>query len=256
MWPQLFAAVLASAVLSGAGVAAVRDRALLVSAAVSLKEALTECGAAFQSTTGQPVTFNFAASNVLARQIVHGAPVDVFVSADQAQMDYVDRAGALASGTRADIAGNLLAIVVPARPAARWDGAAPLLSAGVRRIALGDPRAVPAGVYARAWLEREGLWHAVEGKIVPVGSVRAAVAAVAAGGADAAIVYRTDAAAFSDVAVAYLVSGSTAPAIRYAAAVVRRSDRPEAARRFVEFMQGSQGQRLLRKHGFTPSPSS
>lgn len=252
MWPQFSAVILASAVLSAAGAGPGRDRPLLVSAAVSLTDALTECGAVFEARTGLPVTFNFAASNVLARQIVHGAPVDVFVSADQAQMEYADRAGALAPGTRTTIAGNLLAIVVPARSVARWDSPAALRSAGVRRIALGDPRAVPAGVYAKAWLEREGLWPAVERKIVPVGSVRAAVAAVAAGGADAAVVYRTDAAAFPSVTIAYVAAGPSAPAVRYTAAVVRRSDRSDQAGRFLQFLTGSEGRRVLGNHGFTP----
>lgn len=225
---------------------------LLVSAAVSLSEALQECGAAFQRATGRRVTFNFAASNALARQIVHGAPADVFVSADAAQMDVVDRAGRLLAGTRRPIVSNALVIVAAGAGATPWSDPKRLTSPEVRRIAVGDPQAVPAGVYAKQWLARVGLWGAVKGKIVPAGSVRGALAAVNGGAIPVGIVYRTDARAAHGVSVVYEVSGDAAPRISYPAAVVRHAREEEGARLFVKFLAGDEAQRIFAAHGFGP----
>jgi molybdate transport system substrate-binding protein len=229
---------------------------LLVSAAVSLTEALTECGEAFTAATGVPVQFNFGASNALARQIVKGAPVDVFVSADQAQIAFTVREGGIRPGSVSVIATNQLVIIVPADAPARWHGADTLESPEIRRIAVGDPTAVPAGVYAKQWLEAIGLWKRVEPKLVPAASVRGAVAAVKTGAADAGIVYRTDAQAIKGVAVVFEVTDSAAPAIEYPAGVVARSEHAADARAFVEFLRSAPAQRILRRWGFGPPGES
>src|SRR4051794_16457667 len=139
---------------------------VLVSAAVSLSTVLEELGAQYTRESGAPLRFNFAGSNVLARQIVDGAAVDVFISADEAQMRLVERAGLVDAGTRVALLTNQLAVVV--RP--DWDR--PLHALGdlgqgdVRHLAIGDPAAVPAGVYARQALERAGVWATVQPRIV------------------------------------------------------------------------------------------
>ena len=162
---------------------------LLVAAAVSLSNVLEEMAKVYAAGGGGAVRFNLAGSNVLARQIVNGAPADVFISADEAQMDVVEKAGAVLAGSRVDIVGNQLAVVaMPDRvDFVRQEFArAP---AGIRRLAIGDPAAVPAGVYARRYLEQRGLWTAYESRVVPTTNVRAALAAVETGSVDAAIVY-------------------------------------------------------------------
>src|SRR4051812_8801892 len=127
---------------------------LTVSAAVSLTEALEEAATAYRAAGGATVVFNFAGSNVLARQILNGAPVDGFISAGETQMDLVERAGLVAPGPRAPIVGNRLVLVVDSRSPVR--SVTDLGAAAVRRIAVGYPAAVPAGVYARQYLERSG----------------------------------------------------------------------------------------------------
>jgi molybdate transport system substrate-binding protein len=231
---------------------------LLVSAAVSLTEALTECGAAFTASTGIPVRLNFGASNALARQIVQGAPVDLFVSADDAQMRFVEHQGSVVPGSQAVVASNRLVIIVPGPGSARWTSAAPLVGPSIRRIAIGDPAAVPAGVYAKRWLQRIGLWIAAEPKLVPAATVRGALSAVRTGAADAGIVYRTDARADEDTAVVFEVIGPDAPPIEYPAAVVRQSRRAADARLFLEFLRGPVAQEIFRRRGFDPpaSPST
>lgn len=223
---------------------------LLVSAAVSMTEALTECGRAFTNAKGIPVRFNFGASNALARQIVQGARADVFVSADVAQMQLAEKNGAIAPGTVAVVSTNRLVIVVPGAGGPRWADAAPLGGTAVRRIAIGDPKAVPAGVYARIWLRRIGLWDEVESKLVPAASVRGALAAVRTGAADAGIVYRTDAPTAAGISVAFEASGADAPDIEYPAAVVARSRNAEGARAFLDFLRGAAARRILQRHGF------
>lgn len=247
--------VLVTLLVAAGGGALGRPAPLLVSAAVSLTEALTECARSFERTTGHQVSLNFGASNALARQIVNGAPVDVFVSADEAQMAFVAQRGGLLPGTRRPIAGNALAIVTTGDDVQRWRDPSTLASREVRRVAMGDPRAVPAGVYAKQWLERIGLWRAVESKVIPSGSVRAALAAVAGGAVDTAIVYRTDVRAVRGVSIVYEVTGEHAQAIVYPAAVTSQARDVELARRFIEFLRSAEGQKILVSHGFLPLAS-
>lgn len=247
MWP-IFLLWLAG----GSPTADAPGNSLLVSAAVSLIEALSECGPAFTKATGITVRFNFGPSNALARQIVQGAPVDVFVSADAAQMDIAVRAGAVDRRSVTTIGTNTLVVVVPSSAGRRWTGPEQLASATVRRIATGDSNAVPAGVYAKLWLERIGMWSALRGKIVPTSSVRGALAAVRTGAADAGIVYRTDAQAVGGTTVVLEVTGRDAPNIEYAAGIVLRSTRPAEARQFIEFLRGPAARRILQHHGFGP----
>ncbi len=247
---RIFAAVVALSI-----VAPVRaQEPLTVSAAVSLTDALEAIAKAYADAGGGPVRFNFAGSNVLARQLVNGAPADLFISADAAQMDVAARAGAIDSRTRLNLLGNRLAVI--ARPAP--PGASPiqqpqdLLRPDVRRIALGDPSAVPAGVYARTYLEAAGLWTRVESKIVPVANVRAALAVVENGSADAAIVYESDTALSTGALTVVVVSDPRAPRIVYPAAMVTQSRQPEAARRFLSFLRGTAASAVFRRFRFVP----
>jgi molybdate transport system substrate-binding protein len=136
------------------------------------------------------------------------------------------------------------------------DSAAALAAPGIRRIAIGDPEAVPAGVYARLYLERIGLWQTLRPKLLPSASVRAALAAVESGSADAGIVYATDAHAADAVRITKVIAGPDAPSIVYPACVVSSSKRKEAAARFVTFLQTPAASRIFRQHGFLPLAST
>ncbi|MEX2661539.1 MAG: molybdate ABC transporter substrate-binding protein, partial [Vicinamibacterales bacterium] len=126
---------------------------VLVSAAISLTDALVDIEQAYRASGGGPVRFNFAGSNVLARQIANGAPADIFISADLVQMHYVERAGAIKAGGFSYLLSNRLAIVVPPDRPLGGSTAQALGAPGVKRIAIGDPAAVPAGFYARKFLQ-------------------------------------------------------------------------------------------------------
>lgn len=238
------ALVLAAAPQAGERPAA---RPLLVAAAASLSGVAPQLSRAARDEATLDLRFTFAASNTLARQIVEGARVDVFISADEAQMDVVERAGRLVPGTRANVIGNQLVLIsANAGTLAPDDLAAP----EIRRIAMGDPAAVPAGVYGRRWLERIGLWDAVMPKVIPLPSAPAVVVAVQQGRADAGIVYATDARTH-DHPAAHRVPPADAPPIVYPAAAIE-GGRTAEARTFLEFLQGSAARRVFEAAGFLP----
>lgn len=243
----LLAACLAA--LPGAPRAAAGEAELLIFAAASMSDALTEVGGAFTAATGEPVAFNFAGSNILARQIEAGAPADLFISADLAQVERVERAGRSRPGERRKLLASSLVVVVPAGEATGpLTGASDLLA--FRRLALADPAGVPAGVYARAWLERAGVWQRLAPRVVPALDVRAALAAVASGDVPAGVVYATDAAGSRRVRVVYRVPLEEAPEVAYYAAPMAAAARHPGVEAFLRFLCAPEAAAILRRHGF------
>lgn len=218
-----------------------------VFAATSLTDALKEVAQGFEKSTGHKVVFNLGGSNDLARQIKAGAPADVFFSADKAQMDGLEQAGLVRAQDRVDVLSNVLVVVVPASSSARLSAPRDLLS--VKRLALADPQAVPAGVYARAWLESAGLWERLEGRVVPTLNVRAALSAVESENADAGIVYRTDAATSKRVKVAFEVPREQGPAIVYPLAPIAASKRFVTGD-LVRYLLSARAREVYARHGF------
>lgn len=221
-----------------------------VFAAASLTDALTEIGAAWERGGGEKIVFNFAASSTLARQIREGAPTDLFLSADEAQMEGLEKAGLLAPGTRKSVLSNSLVVVVPAESSLKVSSARDLLGESVGRIAVADPALVPAGVYAREYLTRAEVWASLSSKIIPTENVRGALAAVESGNVEAGIVYRTDAAISKKVKIAWEVPVRDGPAISYPFAMVRTSPSPAAARRFLEHLSSKAAREVFARHGF------
>jgi molybdate transport system substrate-binding protein len=219
-----------------------------VSAAASLTDALTDIARRYEAGTGQAVALNFAASNVLAQQVISGAPVDLFIPADEAQMDAVEAEAV--PGTRGTLLSNQLVVAVPSDRPRRMTTAGDLLADDMRRIAVGEPAAVPAGVYARRYLESLGIWEALQPKLVPMGSVRLALAAVEQGAADAAIVFRTDLASSRGATSAFEVPLDEGPAISYPAAILRTGQHPDAARRFLAYLRGPEARAIFAAAGF------
>ena len=220
---------------------------LLVFAAASLSDVLTDLGRSFEDATGRRVRFSFAGSGDLARQIRAGAPADVFFSADRERMAELERAGLVRPEERRDVLSNALVVVVPARSNLRIGSAADL--ARVARIALADPEIVPAGAYARRWLESEGVWQAVRDRAVPTLDVRAALGAVEAGHAEAGVVYRTDGARSTRVRVVHEAPPDRAPRIVYPLAPIASSRQP-ARHELVRFLVSDAAREAYRRYGF------
>ena len=219
-----------------------------VFAAASLTDVLTEIGRTYEKTCGDRIVFNFAGSGILARQIEEGAPADLFVSADDERMNRLEAKGLIDKTTRTSFLSNTLVIVLPREGARRFRG--PLDLAYFERVAIADPRTVPAGSYAVRYLERIGLLGPVAPRTIPTENVRAALATVAAGNADAAFVFKTDAQSSKDVRVAYECAPSDVPAIAYPFAVTKEAAQPRAAKKFLAHLQTKAALDVFRKHGF------
>ncbi len=219
---------------------------ILVFGAASLTESLTDLGRAYEAKTGTKVSYSFGASSDLARQIEAGAPADVFFSADTAKMDALEKAGLVRAADRREFLSNSLVVVVAADSALAVS--TPRALANLPKIALADPAAVPAGIYAKRWLTGLGLWEKVEAKIVPTLDVRAALAAVESGAIPAAVVYSTDAAVAKSARVAFRVADG--PEIVYSVAPLSASKNPKAAEAFAAFLAGPDGRAEFAKRGF------
>jgi molybdate transport system substrate-binding protein len=219
-----------------------------VFAAASLKNALDEITAAYPT---KPV-ISYGASPALAKQIENGAPADIFISADLDWMDYVEKKGLLAPGTRKNLVGNRLVLIAPTKRPVKLQPAPgfPIAKAlGNGRIALADPQSVPAGKYARAAFEKLGVWDQVSGKLAAADNVRAALLLVARGEAPLGVVYQTDANAEANVMVAGVFPADTHPPIVYPVAALKGAK--PGALPFLEFLSGAASRRIFEKHGFT-----
>jgi molybdate transport system substrate-binding protein len=245
--------IVVSLVLSVSAQGAVaQTRPVLIFAAASLKNALDDISAAWTRETGRKVVISYAGSNALAKQIEAGAPADIFVSADLDWMDYVASKGFVRSGTRVNLLGNALVLVAPKdsnapigiRPG--FDLAAAL---GAGRLAVGHVDAVPAGRYAKAALEKLGIWNGVKDKVAQAENVRAALLFVSRGEAPLGIVYRTDAASDPGVKIVADFPAETYPPIVYPVALLNDSQNPDA-RAFLDFLRSGPAKALFEKQGF------
>jgi molybdate transport system substrate-binding protein len=223
---------------------------LHVSAAASLTDALQDIKSQYEAQGEDKILLNLGASSTLARQIQEGAPADLFLSADEAKMDQLEKRGLVVKGTRRSVLSNTLVVVVPTDSPLKIASAADLASSKVRVLALAEPQSVPAGIYAKEYLRGLKLWDKVIDRVVPTENVRAALAAVEQGNADAGIVYKTDAGISKKVRVAYEVPLAEGPKISYPFAAVAGSKNPEAARRFLEYLESPAALGVFEKYGF------
>ncbi|HUD43487.1 MAG TPA: molybdate ABC transporter substrate-binding protein [Dokdonella sp.] len=230
---------------------------VLVFAAASLKPALDAIIAGPEAQAIGTIRASYAASSQLARQIEHGAPAAIFISADQDWMDHVEARGAVAAGTRVNLIRNALVLVAPAASEARIalvpgvDLAAALGADG--RLAIGEPNSVPAGKYAKAALTSLGAWDAVSRRIVAADSVRAALAFVVRGEAPLGIVYRSDAVSEPAVRILDTFPAATHAPIVYPLAVLAAED-GAPARAFAALLRGPAAQAVFERYGFGSAP--
>ena len=241
----VLALVLAAAPARASGI---RATELLVHAASSLTDALGELATLHEARSGVRVRLNLGGSNMLARQIVEGAPGDVFFSADEGRMDQV--AQLIDPATRRSLLSNSLVVVAASDSPLTIGCASDLAGKAVASVALADPGSVPAGIYAKDHLRRIGAWDAVQPKVVPTENVRGALAAVEAGNVDAAIVYATDARMSKQVRVTCTVPAGEVADISCPIAVLRGSEHPEQARAFVDFLASPEAAAVFERFGF------
>ncbi len=229
---------------------------LTVFAAASLKNAMDEVAAGFEHETGHGAAMSLAGSSALARQIRHGAPADIFISANPGWMDVLEREGLIDPASRFDLLGNRLVLIAHGRkappvrvtPGLDFDA---LLGGG--RLAMTLVDAVPAGIYGKAALEWLDAWEALAPRVAQADNVRAALALVASGEAPLGIVYSTDAAADDNVTVIGTFPADAHPPIVYPAAAVSASRHP-LNRRFLAWLRGPSAHRAFERQGFLLIP--
>lgn len=231
---------------------AARAESLLVFAASSLRGPLDEAARAYESAGGTRVRIAYAASPALARQLDAGAPAQLFISADPQWMRHVESRGLLAGESIALLTNALVLVAPQARaPALRIaPGFALAAALGDGRLALADPKAVPAGRHARSALEALGVWKEVEARLAPAHNVRAALALVARGEAPLGIVYRTDALAEPAVRIVDTFPATSHGPIVYALGVMRGA--PPAAAELAAFLSAPAARAIWARHGFGP----
>lgn len=224
---------------------------ITVSAAVSLREAFGEIGKQYEARTGTRVNFNFGASGALQKQIESGAPVDVFASAGRPQMEALAAQELIVPESRRDFARNTLVLAVPADQTAGLKSFADLGGAAVRKLAVGNPKIVPAGQYAAQALTRLGLWQQLQPRLVLAEDVRQVLDYVARGEVEAGLVYASDVrAADNRVRIVGRAPADSHDPILYPLAVVRASKQRGAAQAFIDAVVSDEGQGSLEKYGF------
>lgn len=224
-----------------------------VFAAASLKNALDDFSTQWEVQTGNTVTISYAGSSALAKQIIAGAPADIFISANMAWADEVEKAGLVADGGRRDILANSLVLIAHGKDAERITIAPgldlpALLADG--RLAMAMVDSVPAGIYGKAALTTLGLWDAVAPSVAQADNVRAALSLVAAGEAPYGIVYATDAAASDNVTIAGTFPADSHPPIVYPAILLKDAADP-AGRAFFEALSGETAKAAFIQQGFS-----
>ncbi|MCB1026059.1 MAG: molybdate ABC transporter substrate-binding protein, partial [Acidobacteria bacterium] len=227
---------------------------LTISAAVSLKEAFDEIGNAYAKSSGRRINFNYGSSGALQRQIENGAPIDVFASAGEKQIEELGNAGFIEVTTRRNFAMNSIVLIVPAVSNKHIRSFEDLRKIEVEKVAIGNPKTVPAGKYAEEALRKFNLAEAVASKLVLAENVRQVLTYVERGEVDAGIVYSTDlrSADGKVTAVAAAADASHSP-ILYPIALVRDGRNKRASQDFVDFVLSREGQKILEKFGFKPA---
>jgi molybdate transport system substrate-binding protein len=222
-----------------------------VFAAASLSDALKQVGDAYKARSGAVPTFSFAASSALAHQIEASGGADIFISADEDWMDYLDGKGLVQKPSRKDLLGNHLVLIAPAgldikvKIGPHFDLKGVL---GNGRLSVADPDSVPAGKYAKAALTQLGAWDGVSGQLARAENVRVALAYVARGEAPLGIVYTTDAYAEKRVHIVGTFPDESHKPIVYPAALVKDA-KPEA-KAFLDFLSSKDAQEIFAKAGF------
>jgi molybdate transport system substrate-binding protein len=232
--------------------AAAQQNSITVFAAASMKNALDAANAAFSKTSGVKVVASYDASSALIRQIEAGAPADIFVSADLNWMDYAAQKNLIKNDTRVNLLGNTLVLIAPKDSKIDNVTIGPGFDlaklAGDGRIATGDVKAVPVGLYAKAALEALGVWSSVEPKMAMTANVRAALILVARGEAPLGIVYSTDAKVEPGVKVVGVFPENTHPPIVYPVAATVNARLDTAA--YLTFLRSSAARTIFERYGF------
>ena len=248
-------ALLTPMMLAACSLSSGADDDLLVFAAASLTDAMGEIAAAYEAETGAAVAISYGPSQALAQQIASGANPDIYIAAGISPMTFLEDEGHVAVDKQVHLLTNTIVVAVP-QEVPNISALRQLAASDLKRIAMPDPAIAPAGDYARRSLQNLDLWDALQPRLVYGNDVRAALAYVQTGSADAAFVYRTDAKIAPNLRALDIVPADSYPAVIYPAVVVRATDDEDKAQAFLDFLQTQAAAQVFRKHGFTPLPAN
>lgn len=224
---------------------------ITISAAVSLKDALTEIQKNYQAKDPNvKITYNLGASGALQKQIEQGAPVDIFISAAPKQMNELEAKNLINKATRKNLVENKLVVVVPKSTKLNITQYEDLTQEAVHQIALGETVTVPAGQYAKEVLQSLGLWDKLKDKVVLAKDVRTVLAYTETGNVEAGIVYKTDAVASDKVKIVAMAPEGSHQPIVYPVAITTGTKQQKAAEAYVEYLFSADGKAVFEKHGF------
>ena len=235
---------------------------IMVFAAASLHDVMLEVGDRFEQEHSIQVNYNFAGSNVLAQQLIAVPRADLFLSANKAWMSRLEQAGRIVPGSSQVVLGNRLVVIVNQTSNLKGSPQELFCQPGFEHLSIGNPQAVPAGIYARQWLEKLSChstdnsadttaWDAVVDRVAPAPNARAALGLVEANRDIPGIVYATDAAMSDKVTVIYQVGGNKRPDIAYFAALVENKSSHEWTKLFLQFLSGEQASQVFQSYGFS-----
>jgi molybdate transport system substrate-binding protein len=224
---------------------------ILVAAGISLQKALQEITPIYtKANPSQTVNYTFGASGVLQQQIEQGAPIDVFISAADKQMNALQSKGLLVSGTRKNLLSNQLVLITPRQSSISLTDFRQLIKPEIKRISIGEPRSVPVGQYAAEVLNNLGILTQVKSKFVLGNNVKSVLTTVETGNVDAGIVYITDAKSSDKIRIAATANQKLHSPIHYPIAVLKSSKFLAGSRQYVEFLQSKSATAIFKKYGF------
>jgi molybdate transport system substrate-binding protein len=225
---------------------------ITVSAASSLTETFTDMASQFEKENpGTNVNLNFGGSGSLRMQIEGGAPVDVFASADEKQMNMLGNKSLIVNSSRKDFAHNSLVLIVPENSTLNITNIKDLNDPKVQKISIGNPDTVPVGEYTSLALTEAGLWSQLKDKIVLAENVKQVLVYVEGGDVEAGFVYITDAKTAQPGTIKIVTSVPVSMPISYPIAVVSSTNHQATAQKFIDFVTGTEGQEILTEDGFT-----
>ncbi|MGA7826082.1 MAG: molybdate ABC transporter substrate-binding protein [Geobacteraceae bacterium] len=229
--------------------------AIRVSAAVSLKNALAALKESYEkSNPNRELVINYGSSGLLQKQIEEGAPVDIFLSAGKRQMDELERKGLLIPGTRSNLLGNALVLIVSKEMKTRIKSFDDLVSKA-QSLSIGQPETVPAGKYAKETLTNLHLWDTLKKRTMFAKDVRQVLAYVESGNVDAGLVYNTDTVILKSGVVVAVAPAESHSAIVYPVALIKDSKNRAAAEKFMTYLKSANAAKIFEKYKFIPLAS-